>query len=52
MKKAFNLCKDIDAKDTVYDATTIELNGLLWTKDKELKNGLKLKGFNSFFEIE
>jgi len=52
LKKAFNLCKDIDAKDIPFVAVTIELNGLLWTGDKKLKNGLKSKGFNLFFEIE
>jgi len=52
LKKAFDLCKDIDEKDIPFVAVTIELDGLLWTGDKELKNGLKSKGFNSFFEIE
>jgi len=52
LKKAFDLCNDIDAKDIPFVAITIELDGLIWTGDKELKNGLKSKGFNSFFEIE
>ncbi len=52
LKKAFDLCKDIDEKDIPFVAVTIELDGLLWTGDKKLKNGLKSKGFNSFFEIE
>ena len=50
--KAFELCKDIDEKDTPHVAITIELDGLLWTGDKELKEKLKLKGFKAFFEIE
>lgn len=52
LKKAFDLCKDIDEKDIPFVAVTIELDGLIWTGDKELKNGLQSKGFNSFFEIE
>jgi predicted nucleic acid-binding protein len=51
-KKAFDLCKDIDEKDTPHVAITIELDGLLWTKDKVLKGGLESKGFDSFFELE
>ena len=52
LKKAFDLCKGIDEKDIPFVAVTIELDGLLWTGDKELRNGLESKGFNSFFEIE
>ena len=52
LKKAFDLCREIDEKDIPFVALTIELDGLLWTGDKELKNGLRSKGFNSFFEIE
>jgi predicted nucleic acid-binding protein len=42
---------DIDEKDSVFVALTLELDGLLWTSDKKLKNGLIKKGFNSFFEM-
>jgi len=52
LQKAFDLCIDIDEKDIPFVAVTIELDGLLWTGDKELKNGLESKGFNSFYEIE
>jgi len=52
LKIAFDLCYDIDLKDIPFVAVTIELDGLLWTGDKKLKNGLKIKGFNSFYEIE
>jgi len=52
LQKAFDLCKDVDEKDIPFVAVTIELGGLLWTKDKELKSALQAKGFNSFFEIE
>lgn len=52
LQKAFDLCQDIDEKDIPFISLTIELNGLLWTKDNTLKDGLKVRGFNSFFEIE
>ncbi len=49
-KKAFELCQDVDETDTPHVALTLELDGLLWTGDKTLKEGLKLKGFIRFFE--
>jgi predicted nucleic acid-binding protein len=49
--QAFRLCKDVDEKDIPFVALTLELNGLLWTKDDRLKSHLKSKGFNQFFEI-
>ena len=47
---AYYLCHDVDEKDTVFIALTLELAGVLWTGDKELKEGLQKKGFNKFFE--
>lgn len=49
INQAYNLCKNIDLNDTIFVALTLELDGLLWTGDKKLKNGLKNKGFKSFF---
>jgi len=47
---AYALCRDVDESDTPHIALTLELNGLLWTGDKKLKEGLKQKGFDRFFE--
>ena len=48
-KTAYNLCKNIDIKDTPFIALSIELNIPIWTGDKKLKDGLILKGFNDFY---
>jgi predicted nucleic acid-binding protein len=48
--EARRLCSDIDEKDTPFIAMTIHLNGRLWTADDQLKNGLRAKGFDLFFE--
>ena len=47
---AYALCGDVDQSDTPHIALTLELNGLLWTGDKKLKEGIKRKGFDLFFE--
>lgn len=49
MIHAWKLCADIDPKDTLFVALTIEMDGLLWTNDQELKVGLIKKGFDRFF---
>ena len=48
---AYNLCKDIDPKDSVFVALSLELDMPIWTGDKKLKKGLIAKGFTNFFEI-
>ncbi len=49
-REAYKLCRDVDETDTPHVALTLEIDGLLWTGDKELKEGLKAKGFDRFFE--
>jgi len=52
LKKAYELVKDVDEKDIIFIALTIELDGFLWTGDKKLINGLQKKGFNKFCELQ
>lgn len=48
---AYDLCHDIDVKDTPFVALAIELDANSWSSDKKLKNGLKDKGFTRLFSI-
>jgi putative PIN family toxin of toxin-antitoxin system len=48
-QKAYDLCKEVDLKDIPFVALAIELKIPLWTGDKKLKVGLRLKGFNNFY---
>ena len=48
-QKAYDLCNDIDVKDTPFIALSIELSIPLWTGDKKLKDGLKQKGFDELY---
>jgi predicted nucleic acid-binding protein len=49
IETATELCKGIDEKDMIFVATTLELDGELWTGDVELKEKLKAKGFTKFY---
>ena len=49
-QKAYDLCHDVDIKDTPFLALSIELAIPLWTGDKKLKEGLRKKGFQNFYE--
>ncbi len=48
--EAYRLCKDVDENDTPYIALTLHLDGRLWTEDAELKQALRARGFDAFFE--
>ncbi len=45
-KKAFDLTRNIDPKDTIYIALAISLDALFLTGDLKLLRALKRKGFN------
>jgi predicted nucleic acid-binding protein len=40
------LVKDIDKKDLLFVALSIQTGFMLWTGDKKLMEGLKKKGFD------
>lgn len=48
--EAYRLCKGIDEKDTPYVALALHMNARLWTDDEILKDGLRSRGFDQFFE--
>lgn len=52
IKTAYELCKDIDEKDSIYIALSIEFNIPLVTNDKKLTNGLRNKGFKNIIPLE
>jgi len=49
-QKAYNLCHDVDIKDTPFVALSIDFSIPLWTGDKKLKDGLRQKGFHDFYD--
>ena len=49
--EAWRLCRDVDENDVAYVALTLEVNGDLWTSDRELEAGLRKKGFARFFTL-
>ncbi len=48
---ALELVKEIDDNDIAFVATTLFVDGFLWTGDKILYNGLKAKGFKKVFNL-
>jgi predicted nucleic acid-binding protein len=42
---AYELCKDVDVKDTLFVAMSLEFDTWFWTGDKKLKAHLLSKGF-------
>ena len=48
--EAHRLCKGVDEKDMPYIALTLHLDGRLWTEDAQLKQALRARGFDGFFE--
>jgi predicted nucleic acid-binding protein len=50
--RAYELCAGVDETDTPHVALALALDGLLWTGDKRLREGLVAKGFDRFFSPE
>jgi predicted nucleic acid-binding protein len=48
--EAHRLASPTDPKDTPYVAMALHFGAELWTEDRVLKDGLKARGFTSFFE--
>lgn len=48
--EAHRLCREVDEKDAPFVALALHLNAPLWTDDEELKQGLRAKGFDRFYE--
>lgn len=51
-QKAYNICCDIDEKDTPFVALSLEFKVPLCTNDKTLREKLKEKGFDNLVTIE
>lgn len=51
-KEAYELCKDIDLKDTPFVALCLEMDARMWTGDEVLKKGLIKKEFKKFFSLK
>ena len=46
-KLAYELCKDVDKKDSVFVAAALFMEAYLWTGDKNLMEGLLKKGYTN-----
>lgn len=51
-KYAQNLTEGVDFDDIAFIALSLHLDGILWTGDKKLRNGLFLKGFDSVIDTQ
>lgn len=51
-KKAFDLTKTIDPKDTIYIALAISFDALCWTGDLKLLRVLKRKNYNQIITTQ
>lgn len=51
-KRAFELVKDIDINDIAFVALNESLESVLWTGDKGLLKGLRVKGYNRIATTE
>lgn len=49
-KKAYDLVKDIDKKDLLFVALSLQMGYKLWTGDKKLLFGLSEKGFKNIID--
>lgn len=49
---AFDLCKNVDPKDSPFLALSLHYNCPLWTGDKKLISGLQEIGFNNFYKFD
>ena len=46
------MVKDIDNKDTPYVAFSLFYKSKIWSEDKELRDGLRKKGFKNVISTE
>ncbi len=49
LAEAATLCAPVDENDTVHVTLALTLDGLLWTVDRTLRDGLVKQGFDRFF---
>lgn len=47
--RAYELVSDVDEDDTPFIATAIGIEAVIWTGDKKLIDGLKVKGFQDIY---